>query len=428
MLIKYSDLTNAVDSVKAVLSDNKSEQVNILLRFEAAENVTLVAYSDGRKAVVKKVETEFFDGEAVDRDVIVAFKQLNDIMEMAKPVGSLQVNDIEIITEVDKKQLNFKVEKFVYLDAENEGEEAEKKVIAVLKQSFKYISPEDDRRQKALLSPNYSEMLGENILDDVEGEEENANAADVWGRAELIKVISKVSAEDDKQIIMSARNNTVSVSNLNYTVWLPREEVQNALCLTVKMAKNISEVFKRALNSEEVHVSTKEGFCTVRDSEGTVAFWFESEKPLRKTLNVIEGYTGLAYDKFSLVVMKDAAANIVKCCGDVKDIALEFKGDAINGFKVKVGGNDSAIKSNDFELDTAEVVGDTEELVKTTFKVNTETFKAMLDLCDSVYVKVDFNVDDAGVAVVRVSDVSKTGGIVVRNMDCFTPVVYSVRS
>ena len=150
MLIKYSDLTNAVDSVKAVLSDNKSEQVNILLRFEAAENVTLVAYSDGRKAVVKKVDTEFFDGESVDRDVIVAFKQLSDIMEMAKPVGSLQVSDIEIITEVDKKQLNFKVEKFVYLDAENEGEDAEKKVIAVLKQSFKYISPEDDRRQKAL--------------------------------------------------------------------------------------------------------------------------------------------------------------------------------------------------------------------------------------------------------------------------------------
>ena len=270
-------------------------------------------------------------------------------------------------------------------------------------------------------------MLGESILDEEDGAEEGANTADVWARADLIKVISKVSAEDDKQIIMSARNNTVSVSNLNYTVWMPREEVQSALCMTVKMAKNISEVFKRAA-AEEVHVATKEGFCTVRDSEGTVAFWFESEKPLRKTLNVIEGYTGLAYDKFSLVVMKDAAANIVKCCGDVKDIALEFKGDAINGFKVKVGGNDSAIKSNDFELDTAEVVGDSEELLKTTFKVNTETFKAMLDLCDSVYVKVDFNVDEAGVAVVRVSDVSKTGGIVTRNMDCFTPVVYSVRN
>lgn len=419
MLIKYSELVNAVDSVKAVLSDNKNDQVNILLSFNKHEENAMVAYSDGRKAVVKRIGVEYGEDEVVADNVIVTFKRILDVMDMAKPVGALSVEEVELFTDTAKKQLDFKVEKVVYMVADDEDAAemgaTEKKVIATLKQSFKYTSAEDDRRQAALLRPNYVEMLGE-APDGVE--------SDTWARTELIKVLSKVCSEDDKQIVMSGKNNTVAVSNLNYTVWMPRDEVEHALCLSVKMAKNISEVMKRC-SADNVEVRVSDLFCTVRDDEGTVAFWFESEKPMKKVLNVIDGYVGLPCDKFGLVVMKDALANVSRCVGDAKDIALEFTGNLVDGVKIKVGGGDTAAKTNDFTVEATEITGDVEELTHCKFTVTADTLRSMVDLCDSVYIMVNFNVDESGLSVMRVSDVEKVSGQVVRNIDSFTPAIFS---
>ena len=460
MLVSYSSVSSAIERIKAIMNDKDSERQNILFKFNTENSTARVAYSDGRRAVCSEIDITLEDGEEVDEDIIAPYKQICDAIEMAKPAGILQVDDIEIVVDTEHKHMKFTAEKFILqadengaiekvdnpevaisdedaelaeeLDAELEAEDetaeeesnVERKVIATLSRAFKYFSAEDDRRYAALLRPDYTKMLGVHEAGNVgEVDGTSGTETDVWNRQELISVLSKVASEDDKQVIMSGAKHTVNVSNMNYAVTIPREEVVHPLCMNVKLAKNIMDVFKRS-GVEDISILIEDVFCTVCGDDGKVAFWFESEKPMRRVLNTIDGYNGLEFDAYCMVLVRDAILNIVKCCGDAADVTLKFKGNQIDGIKLKVSGGDTASKANEFEIEPTELTGKAYgDIENAAFKVNTDTIRKMIELCSSPYILMEFAVGEAGEATVRVSDAHKEGGIVHRELSSFAPVI-----
>lgn len=431
MRVNYNEMAVAVERLKTIIGDVKNEQISALINFNKDTGNIRVSFTDGRKAVCSEVAAAFEENEDIESAIVISYKQLCNTMEMAKPLGSLQVNDVEIYLDSEKKAITFKAEKFIrqvvegeqimtedgdFADAEEET--IVEKVISVMKQTFGFIRVEDDRRQAILTKVDYNGLF--NI--DEATSEEAADAPNEWNRDELLNILGKVTSEDDMQVIMSSKNHSVSVSNMSYTVDIPNESVETSMCMGVRVAKNIMDIFKKS-KADSLLILKKDGFCTICSGDKKCLFWFETEKPKQKTINVIDGYKMHEYNTIQLVVLKDAIVNIVACCSEVNDITLKVIGDLVNGAVLSIGGADSTSRRNDFKIELADACGDTDIIENNNFKVNTTTLKSMLNLCSSVYVAVEFDVDENGSSIMKVASVEKVGGVKQYDVSTFTMVV-----
>lgn len=494
MRIKYSDFAQSVARVKTVLADNRSEQVCVLFTSNIEDKTCNLAYSDGRKTIVNKIATIFGEADTANVKAIVPFKQIEAVMDLAKPVGQLQVEEVELTVAPERKTIKFKVDKVVYYaknggavkseeqevdedgvpigatydfesDDEEEdlsgvmddfaseddeaefmnepaGEEAlqtstvsegsdevERKVIATLQRSFTYMNPEDERRQAVLVNVDYDAMLASYVdenadeVADIDGDDNStpASTGKVFKVADLVELLASVSTEDGSQIIMSSKSKRVSVKNSAFAVCIPNVNIADSMCLSAKVAKNIIDVFRRT-GVAQVSLTLEDKFCTICTEDHKVAFKYQTDAALKRNLNVIDGYTAISYERYGIVVFKDALLNIIRCCNETQAIVCKFVGDAINGMKVKIEGGDTATKSNDFDVEAFEVMGDAELLSRTAIKMNTDAISKMVELCKHPYISLEFGASDDGAVALCLSDVHKDAGIIVRDLSMYTPV------
>lgn len=389
MIVKLSELSSAVAMVKSFASDMKQGVPGILLN--GADGTLSVGYTDGRKAVFKKMDAEFADGEQFGQ-LIVPYKTFVDIIHICQPVGYVWTKDIELVVE-EGNTLRVSAEKCVNVDTGEEEEQV--KVVSRLKQSIRFNRPDEDKRQSILSRMDYDSMFEHEIFD-------------AWDKEELLKLLGRLSKEEDKTILISKNQKSASVANLTYSAYIPCEEVEQCgVCVTAKLAKAIMEILGKTSCSDLEIATMDNKYCTVTTSDNMTGIWFEMAKPSRMAIQTVQNFLDIKYDSCRLVVLREAIADIVGCCIAVNNgsesMRMTFEENAEGFTEIRFGGVSTASKTNDFSVATEECTCNLDNLAELSLEINLTTIGDMLGLCKYAYVVIDIVTNDTG-KYIRISD------------------------
>lgn len=423
MIVELSSFMGAVDRVRDLISDSKNENASILFRIDTQNSKMLVAHADGHKAVCSELDIQLDEGEAIENEIVAPFKQVSDAVDVIKPAGVIQVDDVKITLDTEKKLISFEAEKYINMADDENAEETSRTIISVMSRSFTYTRMEDDKRQRILTCVDYTKMLQADEVADIDSTEANIPTADSWNRSEFIATLQKMTVEDS-MVIISGKNKNVRVAYTSYAVSVKKDEIKNSVCIPVKTAKTVMAVIKHC-GSENIELKVEDTTATIRTDDGRVAVWFETAKPMSRVINILNAYGSNEYDKHQLVLIRDAIVNQVKCLGDdVNNVELTFTGDAVEGYKMFVGGGSSTTKTNKFSIALSAATGDNDGLLEKKFVVNSDVLKSMLDLCGGTFVGIEFGTvgEDTGSWALRVCEISKNAGVIERDTECYTMI------
>ena len=417
MIVALNDIVSAVDRIKAIVTDVKNENTSILFKSKLETGTLIVAHADGKKAVCSEIEAYYEEGEQFEEEFIAPFKQVMEAIEVMKPSGCVQVDSVNVKVEPDKKMITFCAEKYIQVAGDEEdGVEVSKQIISRMEQGFAYKLLEEDKRQRILKCVDYESMLNLDAENTV---------VDSIGRDQFMRAFSKTSTEDGQLVIVSAKTNSAKVANVAFAVCVPFEDkVSTGFCAPVKTVKQMIEVFKRTTSEGmDIQVDSETSSAVVCSSDKTVAFWFTTEKPSTRVVNILTAYEANQFNEYRITVVKDAIENIVKCADpESTSLTISFYGNAVDGFGMNIDTGNKTGKANKFRLAATSVEGDTDTLTEKKFTVTTETLKNMIGLCDAGYIGLDFGVigaDSDNNWEVRVCTLRKDAGVISRDTLCY---------
>ena len=380
MIIELKKLTDAIAKVKSFAQDIKTVP-GILLRF--GENQMEVCYSDGHKAIIERIETEVEESERIG-DIVVNYQVFTDVINNCQPAGVINCDELEI-TVSDNSTLIIEAVKYV-LVGKGDDEEPVKKPVSKFRQEIKYNLPGSDIRYGVLTRMNYDDIF-------------SADVRDSWNKGELQNTLSRLSKDEAKVCYCSSQLKAAFAVNLNHTVFIPKEELENCgFSLSAKLAKYIVEILNK-LESDEVLVAVEERrYCKMTTPDEKVGIWFEMSPASRVDLDTLKSYESKAYAQYQIVFNRYALQDAVKCAiasDNTESTSMSFV-DSEDGLVVSIVRGRTDSKAKEFAIIAEEYKDNTGKLMDTTVPISLKAFSSILDNCSGPYLLVDINDDETG--------------------------------
>ncbi len=407
MQVSLEKLTQAMQKVKKFADDNKNVPGVML---DINENSMKVCYSDGKRAIVEKLD--ILQGqEPIQGKIVVPYKRLMEIIESCQPSGILATSDFDIEFGSDNiMTINYakKIKLAPKKGEVQEGEEPEyeEKTVSRFSQKITYAKPEDNIKYGVLSRMDYDSIFdGEN--------------PDIWDKSELKDILSRLSTEKNKIIYISRNMKKAFVCNLAHVTDIPITSCENH---TIVIHTSVSSALVDMLNKmpgDTVSIVVKDQrYANIRSENNEVGIWFELSPASRTDIVTLERYQQKDYSKYRIIVLREALTNVINCAMSVDNnekTNLIIGNDDENNLVIKIANaNAGQSVANEFAVVIEKCVDADGKLKELQIPVSLKVLHDMLTNCKNYYAALDISIDEQGMYL-RVEDLKQddeTGNIV----------------
>lgn len=451
MRVTISDITKALSMVSCQTSGEKNVP-GVMLVFNP--NELRVCYSDGHKAMIKKIDAVSEEGDITGK-IVVPYENIVKAIASLQPSGSITVRDVVI--GFNANAVKFEV---TYELKMGEGDDIAYKNMGKNVQEVPYVNVETTNDQKAKL---LNRMDYDAIFD--------ASSYDEWDRKDLINILVTTSKEKSRNIYFSPKSQLAFVVNTSYTCAMPfkkkqvdedkkkellaqyNDDVNNdgykeelaklekrcniQIVLGSNIAKSTADILNKLPDNddyEKLFVHVKDGYLCIFTSDDKVGVYVEQAKGSRVHISSFDRFANMDYSKFQINFLREFLYNSIKHVVNSskgEKIVFTFRDSETNPGKVEllvVAQNAGASSNGTFSVlvdsYTSELLNaledGTEECAKlagTSFTVNIKAFADLLGQLKSDMIGMDISIGD-GDACMRLSEV---------NTDVFKAKYYQTR-
>lgn len=439
MRVDIKDITGALSMVSCQAAGEKTVPGVMLV---INPNELRVCYSDGHKAMIKKLDAISEEGDITGK-IVVPYENIIKAIGSLQPSGSITVRDVKI--GFTAHAVKFEVD---YELKMGDGDEVTYKNMGKNVQEVPYVNVETTNDQKAKL---LNRMDYDAIFE--------ASNYDEWDRKELVDILVTTSKEKARNIYLSPKSQLAFVVNTSYTCAIPfskkkveedtkknllarfnndetSEEYKEELAklekrcnVQIVLGSNIAKSTADILNKlpdndtyEKLFVHIKDGYLCIFTGDDKVGVYVEQAKGSRVHISSFDRFANMDYTKFQINFTREFLQNSIKHVVNSsknEKIVFTFRESETNpGYTelLVVSQNSGASSNGTFSVlvdsyitkETKINENNEEEYIKlagTSFTVNIKAFADLLGQLKSDMIGMDISVGDDN-ACMRLSEVN----------------------
>lgn len=391
MRLDYAELNNCIEAMTTVVGNDKTGTSNIVILSRPTDGTMTFIGISANYQVIRVAHPEYEEQEK-NAEILVNYKKLSELVALSKPTSGI---DTEIIINIDvsRKELQYKLTKLTTAKSRYAEEENNRRVLSKLTQSIDFTYVSEDKRQGGLEAVSIEWLLG------LENDSAESKDTCAWELNNFINTMSKMTAGDAGQVIMSSQTKVVATCNSNYAVY---KEDQSAGMSVVFQSSILSKVLsilrtlKQTGKEEKLIVLHKyDSRLAIFDEDHT--FVIQTDLPLARKLmlNHINGFNSADYSHAGAVIRKDILLDTIKCFEKLTGSAqanmkfFEEKGETY----LKLMVPNSTSRQNDMVVVIWDMLGDT-DIFNKAFGVSIATLVQMLNTCDTTSVCLSIALPD----------------------------------
>lgn len=413
MRVDIKKLTNVVNKISDLTVGDKVIP-GVLLRVK--DNSLDVCYTDGHKALIEVIEVETSEDDKYG-NFAVDYALFKRAVDNCQSSGSIFTDVAELkwsdkVIEISAEQK--------YIERNEEGEVIKESVLSTKKMNVAWYDPESTMKLKVLTRADYDSFF-------------NCESPDVYEKDELVDVLSRTSTEKGRSIYVSAKTQTVFVSNQAHCTAVPVSGIESVaedgsavvegrITRSIVLPQGISKALTSILSkvkSSDVYVSTKERYCTmyIEDGEEKLAIWFEMAVASNVHTSTVEKFNQKAYSKYQIIFMRDFLVDLVKSAiASAKDNdknRLKFNiidsedptqpADKLQ-MELKAGSASASIDDN-YKIVAKDFVDSVGDITSREFIVSLKLTYEMLNQLKTHFVVMDFDIDETGQQAMRLAEI-----------------------
>lgn len=400
MRIKLEEFTRAVAKIQAMASGEKTVP-GIML--DIADDGLKICYSDGRKALIEKIDATIEEGD-VRGKIVLDYGRVVSSIAICQPSGRLKIEELVFEFEQDGKVM-LSADKMLLVKDDDDEEILTK--VSKFEQLLTWVEAGANMKTSILSRENYGGIFNP------------SDGYDEWDANELRDILVKTSGEKGKQIYISPKQGQAFVCNMAYMTTIPVEDGYTfPIVIPTATGKCISDIISR-LGVDKLLVHVVEGkYCKVYTEDGNFGMSFEIIPANRTHLSTLDRYQAKSYNGVQLTFLKEVLQNVIKSAMAVSasekvNLKLVEDGDTGNIELLVVGSNTNASIENNYRvitngfnfeeangLDQAKIIRDFD------IPISLKVLSDIIAKCDSDYVAFDVSSEDNSSAkAIRISDV-----------------------
>lgn len=380
MRLSYIELNNCMEAMKTAVGNDKTGASNIIILSNPSDSTVRFIGISPSYQVIKTIQPQFEDSDT-RAEIILNYKKLSELVAMSKSTSGI---DTEIIINIDteRKELQYSLTKYASANTGYAESLNNRQVLSKIRQRLNFTFVEDDKRRGGLDVLNIDWLMS--LTDD---SVENSNTT-VWDITNFITVMSKMTAGDAGQIIMSNQTKVVATCHSNYAVYKEDPSAALSVVLQSNVVEKLITILRSVKNNKQaeqkVVLHKETGRLIVFDEAHS--FIVQTDIPLAKKLMLshINGFNSADYRHAGAVVRKDIMLDIIKCFETMtgsEQTNLKFIVDNEDQF-IRLEVPNSNSRQNDMMLRVQNMLGDS-DVDNKTFSVTLSTIIQMLNTCDT---------------------------------------------
>lgn len=397
MRVELLDLIEAMKMVKEAVGDMKNVP-GVLVDIDG--DTMRLQFCDGHRAVDKRVSIVNLEG--VTKRMVVGYGPLNSVLSTCQSSTGMRTDTLSIEFDDTKETMNVHADKVadVYRGEDENGEDIyETKVLLKVDQSIKYSDPSSSPMYAILTRFNYDSIYA---MED---------KADVWNKAELMGVLTKLSKEDAKALYISSQMKACFVNNRAFTTYITNSTPElNGFTISSKNTKNILGMLKGFSGSDVLvsrqDIDGKPKYCMITDGDHSSGVLFEMAPGNIIDMNTLNGYrvysdgTMKEYNEYKIVFNRAALIDALSCAlaSDKAEFTkLKFELDTNRNLDMHISNSTGTSKKNEFKVTAEEyTVKEGNDINSLSITMSLSVLVDMLVNCDNIYTTLSIqNTDSA---------------------------------
>lgn len=391
MLVKLDSLVGAVNKIGALTNGDK--QVGGVLIDTTTDGFMKVCYTDGRKAVVEKIEVDEYSDSDKREKVVVDYTRLVSILNVCKPTTNLVVSPLDI-SYAEEGIMNITIEKSLIVNDDTEVK------ISKAHQKLAYSLHDVNVKTKLLVTVDYDNVLATST----------DTTSDTWNAEVLKNIITKTSNEKARTVYISPKQQGAFVCNTADMAFIPLEQdVTHPLVVYSNLASNINGVLSKLGANDCVKIKTVDGkFCFIADEDGTVGIWLVMAEPKQEHVKTLKLYNDFVYDDYKCIFVKEALADVLQSAvssDKVDNTVIKFECTDEATTLVIDSKNGAGNIYNNYKVTCSSTYSKNGEITGLELPVSLAVLSNLINKCSEDYVSLDVHIDDKGSKYIRVGAV-----------------------
>lgn len=383
MRLDYTELNNCIEAMTTVVGNDKTGTSNVVI-LSTPDNGTMVFVGISANYQVIRVAHPEFDENDKNVEILVNYKKLAELVSLSKPTSGI---DTEIIINIDasRKELQYKLTKLTAAVSRYEEAKFDRRVLSRLSQTIDFTFVSEDKRQGGLEAVNIEWLM--NLQND------SAESTDTcaWELTNFISIMSKMTAGDAGQVIMSRQTKVVATCNSNYAVYKEDQSAGMSVVFQTSILTKILSILRtlKTTSKEEKLVVLHKYDSRLAIFDEDHNFVIQTDMPLARKLmlNHINGFNSADYSHAGAVIRKDILLDTIKgfeklTGSNAAVMRITLEGEEQN---LRFAVPNSTSRQSDMMTVIRDMLGDS-DVVNKPFNVSITTLTQMLNTCDSKYV------------------------------------------
>ena len=379
MRLTYTDLNNCIEAMKTVVGNDKTGTANIVLLSNPTNGILQCVGISSNYQVARTIQPDY-DEVDQNMEILVNFKKFSELITLSKN-GSGINTEIEIIADTERKELVYCITKFTIASKSSENAEA-KQLLSKIRHRIEYTYVSEDKRKGGLDAISIDWLM--KLTND---SAENKDTC-TWELNNFISTMSKMTAGDAGQIIMSSQTQVVATCNSNYAVYKEDKSASMSVVFQSSILAKVISILRTLKTSDK-----EEKLIILHKYDSRIAIFDEDHDVIIQTdvplarklmLNHINGFHSADYSHAGAVLRRDIFLDTIKCFETLT-------GSAQANMKIVLEGPDqylrlevpnSTSRQNDMMMKILDMREDN-SVVNKPFGITLSTLVQMLNTCET---------------------------------------------
>lgn len=379
MRLTHTELNNCIEAMKTAVGNDKSGMSNIVLLIKPTDGILQCVGITSNYQVVRTVQPQFSDADS-SMEILVNFKRLSELVSLSKDSSGIE-SDIEITFDTGRKELVYGITKYTARSG-YESAIAERQLLSKIKHRIEYTYVSEDKRNGGL------DTISIDWLMKLKNDSAENKDTCAWELNNFINTMSKMTAGDAGQVIMSNQAQAVATCNSNYAVYKEDKSASMSIVFQNSILNKIISILrtlKTSSKEEKLIVLHKyDSRLAIFDEEHS--FIVQTDIPLARKLmlNHITGFNSADYSHAGAVLRKDVFIDIIKCYETLTDSVQANLRITLEGEEqyLRLEVPNSSSRQNDMMLKIINMREDI-DVVNKPFAITLSMLLQMLNTCDT---------------------------------------------